>query len=109
MTSYTYTSAGTYTYKPQLLGPLGCYRYHLKEPLEFKIEITKEGTYIAYVDEPIAEYGTGKTESEALDDLCQSIIDYYESLLRYKIQLGKACKKELKWLKKNIEVKWFDH
>ena len=102
-------TSGTYIpQEPKLLGSLGCYHYKLKEPLEFKVDYDEDGV-IAFVDEPIAEYGYGKTESEALDDLRTSIIDYFESLKNHKHQLAQGLKKELRWLEHNIEVKWSDH
>jgi len=100
-------SSGTFI-ESKLLGSLGCYRYKLKEPIEFKIERNKDG-FVAFTDEPVAEYGYGKTESAALNDLRTSIIDYFESLKRYKSHLAKGLKGELRWLEHNIEVKWFDH
>lgn len=101
----TITTSGTFVPGPKLLRSLGCYRYKFKEPLEYRFEVTKDGV-VASIDEPIAEYGYGKTESEALDDLRTSIIDYFESLKNHK-NLAEGLKKELRWLERNVEVKWY--
>lgn len=100
-------TAGTSQSK-QELGSLGAYRYKLRIPLPIKVS-QQNDKFIAYVEEPINEYGYGDTASEALDDLRQSIIDLYESLKKHSYCLGKEPKRELRWLEKNLGVKWFDH
>jgi len=101
------TTSGTYIPpKPKILDLLGCYSYKLLEPLEFKVETTKDGV-MAFIDKPIAECGFGKTESEAVDDLKTSIIDYFHSLQRHRAQLARDERAKLHWLEKHVEVKWF--
>ena len=92
-----------------LIGELGCIRYRLIEPLEVKVAENRRGAYMVYIDSIITEYGYGKTESEAVDDLRENIIHYYEALVWNEKRLGKSPKEDLRWLQKHIKVEWVDH
>ena len=75
--------------------------YKLREPLAISLEFENGGVCACCYD--IDMYGEGKTEEEAIDDLCEVIIDYYESLKEDEDKLGEIPKRHWIYLKDVIE------
>ena len=75
----------------------------LKSVLIAQVRRTRKQSVATTWLEGFVEYGTGKTDSEAMADLVISLGEYRESLERREGKLGESAKKELEHLRRLIE------
>lgn len=78
-------------------------KYILKKPIYITIEKEKK-TVIASFDD-IEAFAYADTEFEAINSLCQEVIDIYEDLKADKNNIGILPKKWLEYLEEIIEKK----
>jgi len=78
-------------------------RYFLKRPLHITVEFDKD-TVIASLDD-IEAFAYADTEFEAVNSLCQEIINIYEDLREDRKNLGVLPKAWLEYLEEVIESK----
>ena len=71
-------------------------KYHLKTPVYITIEFT-ENEVIACLDD-IEAFARADTEFEAIDQLCEEIIQVYEDLVADRKNLGVLPRKWLQYL-----------
>ncbi|MGR3310879.1 MAG: hypothetical protein ACUZ77_08895 [Candidatus Brocadiales bacterium] len=90
-------------YKIVPLNTLKHPHYSLKKPIYITIE-TEDDKVIASLDD-IEAFAYADTEFEAINSLCEEIIDIYEDLKKDKKNLGILPKKWLAYLKEVIETK----
>ena len=79
---------------------LGHGRYLFKSPFPVNI-VYDEETYIASSYD-LNTFGNGDSEDEALRDLCESIIEYYEHLKSNQHKLGPLLKRDFAFLSQMI-------
>ncbi|MFC1699986.1 hypothetical protein ACFL1I_08565, partial [Candidatus Omnitrophota bacterium] len=75
--------------------------YVLKHPISVFLECEKNKVIATCYD--IDMYGSGDSEEEAIDDLCEVITEYYESLEEDEGKLGPLPQKHWVFLKRIIE------
>lgn len=85
------------------LNTLKHHDYILKKPLYITIEIEKDIVIASLED--IEAFAYADTEFEAVNRLCEEIINIYEDLQEDKKKLGKLPKKWLAFLEEFIEKK----
>ncbi|MBU0568494.1 hypothetical protein KJ693_05200 [bacterium] len=85
------------------LSNIGVNGYHLRNFIPINIEYEEIFVAISY---DINMFGYGDTEQEAIRDLCESIVEYYEDLKESKDELGPIPASDYDFLKDVIiEVK----
>lgn len=80
------------------LSNIGVVGYILTEPLQVTI-IAEDNVFVA-VSYDLNTYGYGDTEAEAIQDLRESIVEYYEDLKGDQRNLGKIPKQDFEYLKR---------
>lgn len=83
------------------LNSLKSERYVLKKPIYITIDSDKDGSIANFEDVEI--YATGDTDGEAIDALCENIIELYKHMVSSKRNLGPLPKKHLICLEEFIE------
>ena len=78
-------------------------RYHLKAPLYITLEFA-ENEVIASLDD-LEAFAHAETEFEAIDQLCEEIVQLYEDLLADRDSLGVLPCKWLQYLEGTIECR----
>ena len=48
-------------------------------------------------------FGCGETEDEAIQDMCEAIVEYYEDIENYKGELGKIAIRDKHFLERIIQ------
>jgi len=76
-------------------------RYELTE--ELLVHLEEENDSITAISYDIGQYGQGVSEEEAIQDLCEIIVEYYKLLSSEKKKLSKQLKTHLNYLKKIIK------
>ena len=79
---------------------LGHEKYIFKSPFPVNIVI-EDDIYIASSYD-LNTFGYGKTEDEAIRDLCESIIEYYEHLKSNRPRLGELLQRDWDFLNRMI-------
>lgn len=74
--------------------------YVLKSPISIALEFEENQVIASCYD--IDMYGSGSNEEEAIDDLCEVIVEYYESLKEDKDKLGPIPRKHWIYLERII-------
>ena len=78
-------------------------KYHLKTPIYITLEHEKDQVIASFDD--IEAFSYADTEFEAIDMLCQEIVDLYDDLRDDKENLGALPKKWLQYLETIIECR----
>lgn len=76
-------------------------KYHLKVPVYITLEF--EGNKVLASFDDIEAFSYADTESEAIDKLCEEIVQLYEDLHEEKENLGPLPKKWLQYLETIVE------
>lgn len=75
--------------------------YVLKESIPISLELEENKVIASYYD--IDMYGSGDNEEEAINDLCEVVVEYYESLKEDQGKLGPLPEKHWLHLRRIIE------
>lgn len=78
-------------------------KYHLKTPVHISLEFEKDKVIASFED--IEAFSYADTASEAIDLLCEEIIQVYEDLLEEQESLGPLPRKWLRYLEEIIECR----
>ena len=78
-------------------------KYHLKAPVHISLEFEKDKVIANFDD--IEAFSYADTASEAIDLLCEEIIQVYEDLLEEQESLGPLPRKWLQYLEEIIECR----
>lgn len=71
-------------------------RYHLTTPLPIFLEDDPNGSVAIAYD--LGQYGSGPSEEDAIADLCETIVEYYELLTSEASNLGTQLQTHLNFL-----------
>ncbi len=78
-------------------------KYHLKAPVHISLEFEEDKVIASFDD--IEAFSYADTASEAIDLLCEEIIQVYEDLLEEQESLGPLPRKWLQYLEEIIECR----
>jgi len=85
------------------LSNIGVTGYRLTEPLQVTI-IAEDSVFVA-VSYDLNTFGYGDTEAEAIQDLRESIVEYYEDLKGDRENLGKVPQCDFEYLDRILKAK----
>ena len=77
-------------------------RYRLKEEIPIFLAEENDASVAIWYD--IGQFGTGPSEEDAIQDLCETIVEYFE-LLKYEQNLSEQLQSHHKFLLSIIETK----
>jgi hypothetical protein len=78
-------------------------QYRLRMPVHISLEIEEDGVVASFDD--IEAFSYADTESEAINRLCEEIVEIYEDLQADRENLGPLPTKWLRYLEELIECK----